>query len=104
MHSAGKFSEAVEKYERAKGNVASFVTAPAVELRKACTLNLSSCYLNLKQYGNCVVQCGEVLAGGRQRDCVVASFINQLTLYVARFTFVSKKQINACVCFNMAKH
>lgn len=66
MHSAGKFSEAVEKYERAKGNVANFVEAPAVELRKACTLNLSSCYLNLKQFSSCVAQCGEVLAGAAE--------------------------------------
>ncbi|MEW5310674.1 MAG: hypothetical protein WDW38_002449 [Sanguina aurantia] len=62
LHSSGKFSEAAEKYERAKGNVANYVTAPAAELRKACTLNLSSCYLNLNQFSSCVAQCGEVLA------------------------------------------
>jgi hypothetical protein len=63
LHSAGRYSEAIEKYERAKNNVAGFAGAEAAELRKACTLNLSSCYLNMKDWERCITQCNEVLAG-----------------------------------------
>ncbi|GFH08030.1 TPR_REGION domain-containing protein [Haematococcus lacustris] len=61
LHSAGKFKEAVEKYERAKSNVAGHSNTTSQELRTACTLNLSSCYLNLKDWAKCIAQCNEVL-------------------------------------------
>lgn len=41
----------------------------ALALCKACSLNLSICYLNLKQYSSCVVQCDEVLAGASMVPC-----------------------------------
>lgn len=63
LHSAAKYGEAIDKYERAKANVAGMTAAGAAELRRACTLNLSSCYLNLKRWGQCVEQCNEVLKG-----------------------------------------
>ncbi|KAL6762238.1 hypothetical protein V8C86DRAFT_2523053 [Haematococcus lacustris] len=63
LHSAGKFKEAVEKYERAKSNVAGHSNTTSQELRTACTLNLSSCYLNLKDWAKCIAQCNEVLQG-----------------------------------------
>jgi len=64
LHSAGSYQAALEKYERAKNNVRAFIgNHEALALFKACSLNLSSCYLNLKQYSSCVVQCDEVLEG-----------------------------------------
>ncbi|KXZ44311.1 hypothetical protein GPECTOR_69g404 [Gonium pectorale] len=63
LHGRGEFAAAVEKYERAKSNVESFTSKEAKDLIRACTLNLSSCYLNLKQFGKCVEQCNQVLTG-----------------------------------------
>lgn len=63
LHSQGKYQEACAKYEKAKSNVLDNDTKEAADLRKACTLNLSSCYLNLQQYSKCVEQCNEVLSG-----------------------------------------
>ena len=40
-----------------------FTGKEAVELSRACTLNLSSCRLNLKQYQECVELCDEIMAG-----------------------------------------
>lgn len=51
------------KYERARSNVEAFTGKEAADLARACTLNLSSCYLNLKQYDKCIEQCNTVLAG-----------------------------------------
>ncbi|GLC34580.1 hypothetical protein PLESTB_001245900 [Pleodorina starrii] len=62
LHGRGAYKEAVEKYERAKSNVESFTGKEAKDLARACTLNLSSCYLNLKQYDKCVEQCNQVLS------------------------------------------
>jgi hypothetical protein len=63
LHSRGAYKEAVEKYERAKSNVESFTSKEARDLVRACNLNLSSCYLNLKQYSYCLEQCNSVLSG-----------------------------------------
>ena len=63
LHSAGKYAEAVEKYEKAKSNVEGHTGGEALQLRKACMLNLSSCYLNLKRYDKTVLECDQVLAG-----------------------------------------
>ncbi|KAG2435080.1 hypothetical protein HXX76_007167 [Chlamydomonas incerta] len=62
LHGRGAFSEAAEKYERAKTNVAGMAGKEAADLARACTLNLSSCYLNLKQFSKCLEQCNSVLA------------------------------------------
>ncbi|GIL72091.1 hypothetical protein Vretimale_511 [Volvox reticuliferus] len=63
LHGRGAYKDAAEKYERAKSNVESFTSKEARDLVRACTLNLSSCYLNLKQFDNCVEQCNQVLTG-----------------------------------------
>ncbi|GLI64121.1 hypothetical protein VaNZ11_007296 [Volvox africanus] len=63
LHGRGAYKEAAEKYERAKSNVESFTSKEAQDLMRACTLNLSSCYLNLKQFDNCLAQCNQVLSG-----------------------------------------
>lgn len=60
---AGKYAEAAEKYARAKQNMAEVAGPDSQALRKACTLNLGSCYLNLGQYQQCVAECQEVLRG-----------------------------------------
>lgn len=64
VHTAGRYTEAAEKYARARDNVADMTNSEAVQLRRACVLNLSSCYLNSKKYEQCVQCCKEVLAGG----------------------------------------
>jgi hypothetical protein len=74
LHSSGRYQEALEKYERAKSNVDGLGLGAgsggeAGELRRACTLNLSSCYLNLQRWEECVAQCNEVLAGAGLRCC-----------------------------------
>ena len=63
LHGAGKYAEAVEKYDKARTNVDGHSSTEAAELRKACMLNLSSCYLNLKRYDKCVEECNQVLTG-----------------------------------------
>jgi hypothetical protein len=60
---AGKYAEAAEKYARAKQNVSELTGLEAQALRKACVLNLGSCYLNLGQHQQCVAECQEVLRG-----------------------------------------
>lgn len=62
---AGKYAEAAEKYERAKANTLELSSPEAQALRKACTLNLGSCYLNMGKYQQCVTECQEVLRGER---------------------------------------
>lgn len=66
---AGRYTEAAEKYARARDNVADMTNSEAVQLRRACVLNLSSCYLNSKKYEQCVQCCQEVLAGGELSHC-----------------------------------
>eukprot|EP00878_Enallax_costatus_P031381 GHUV01034316.1.p1 GENE.GHUV01034316.1~~GHUV01034316.1.p1 ORF type:complete len:171 (+),score=68.05 GHUV01034316.1:506-1018(+) len=61
LHSAGKYADATEKYARAKENLSDIDTQEARDLRKACVLNLGSCYLNLGKYQQCVAECDEVL-------------------------------------------
>ncbi|GAX77330.1 hypothetical protein CEUSTIGMA_g4776.t1 [Chlamydomonas eustigma] len=65
LHNSGKYKAAAEKYERAKENVKSFESTEAVELQRSCMLNLSSCYLNLKEYSKCIQECSQVLDGDR---------------------------------------
>lgn len=63
LHSAGSYQEATEKYERAKTNLAELQTPEAKALRKACVLNLGSCYLNLKMWQKCVQECDTITTG-----------------------------------------
>lgn len=67
LHSAGAFSDAAAKYERAKTNLEGMGTKDAADLRRACVLNLGSCYLNLQRWDACVQQCDEILKGARHR-------------------------------------
>lgn len=60
---AGRYTEAAEKYARARDNLEGMTNSQAVTLRRACVLNLSSCYLNNKKYRQCVDCCQEVLSG-----------------------------------------
>jgi hypothetical protein len=41
---------AAEKYSRAYENMKAGTAPLEVELRRSCVLNLSSCYLNLREY------------------------------------------------------
>lgn len=59
----GRYTEAAEKYARARDNLSDMTHADAVQLRRACVLNLSSCYLNSSKYEACIQCCQEVLAG-----------------------------------------
>ena len=54
LHGAGSYSHAAEKYEQARDNVKDFGSSEAAELKRSCTLNLSSCYLNTKSYAKCI--------------------------------------------------
>lgn len=69
LHAQSKFHEAIAKYERAHSNVIDMVGKEASDLRKACTLNLSSCFLNTQQWGKCVELCDEVLTGEAACSC-----------------------------------
>ena len=42
-------------------------TSEAAELTRSCILNLSSCYLNLKDFDKCVAECNIVLSGMDRR-------------------------------------
>lgn len=57
LHGIGKYDEAVDKYLRAKKNLLGHSSSEAVTLRRACLVNLMSCYLKTKDYGK-VVECG----------------------------------------------
>jgi hypothetical protein len=59
----GRFTEAAEKYARARDNLEGMANSEAVQVRRACVLNLSMCYLNTKKYTQCVECCQQVLAG-----------------------------------------
>ncbi|KAF6265916.1 hypothetical protein COO60DRAFT_769299 [Scenedesmus sp. NREL 46B-D3] len=63
LHAAGQYADAAEKYARAKQNMAEFAGPESAALRKACVLNLGSCYLNLGRYQQCVAECQEALQG-----------------------------------------
>ena len=67
----GQYSQAVEKYARARDNLAGMTHPDAAALRKACLLNLGSCFLNLQQHQQALEACQEVLAGeaGQHTSC-----------------------------------
>ncbi|XP_043692978.1 outer envelope protein 61-like [Telopea speciosissima] len=62
LHSQGKFSAATEKYLLAKNNLKGIPDSRGSALRLACSLNLMSCYLKMKQYDDCVEEGSEVMA------------------------------------------
>jgi tetratricopeptide (TPR) repeat protein len=63
LHGSGKYQAAIEKYERAKSNMEGKVKPEHRELHKACSLNLSMCYLQLGRYEECLAECNAVLSG-----------------------------------------
>lgn len=76
----GRYTEAAEKYARARDNLADMTHADAVQLRRACVLNLSSCYLNSSKYEACVQCCQEVLAGEANANTAAAAWCRVLAL------------------------
>jgi hypothetical protein len=71
---AGKYSDASEKYERARANLDGMTAPEAVALRQACQLNLGSCYLNTARWHDAVSVCSEVLAGAWRAEAHLAAF------------------------------
>ncbi|KAJ3707247.1 hypothetical protein LUZ61_010952 [Rhynchospora tenuis] len=62
LHSRGHYSEAVNKYKRAKDNVQNVPSASAQTLQLQCSLNLMSCYLKTGQFNECITEGTEVLS------------------------------------------
>lgn len=65
LHGSGSYSLAAEKYEKARDNIQDLLTPEAADLKRLCTLNLSSCYLNTQMWGKCVAECNLVLEEDR---------------------------------------
>lgn len=61
LFSAGKYAEAVEKYDRVKANLQYHALAESKELRKSCLLNAALCNLKLLKYDQTIADCAEVL-------------------------------------------
>ncbi|KAK9099746.1 hypothetical protein Scep_023176 [Stephania cephalantha] len=61
LFSKGKFSDATEKYLRAKENLKAMPFSKGRSLKLACSLNLMACYLKMKQYDDCVMEGTEAL-------------------------------------------
>lgn len=66
LFKAGKYPEAIERYERAlEAAVGTMLSSPeAVTLKKACRLNLASCYLKTgadPALNKCIKACSEVI-------------------------------------------
>lgn len=64
LFKAGRYTEAVDKYQRALENVSA---AEGAVLKKSCHSNLASCYLHVEEWSKCISHCDTVLEidGGR---------------------------------------
>ncbi|CAN8244272.1 unnamed protein product [Cochlearia groenlandica] len=62
LHSRGNFSDAAEKYLRAKNNLKDIPSSRGGALLMACSLNLMSCYLKTNQHEECIKEGSEVLS------------------------------------------
>ncbi|KAK9840217.1 hypothetical protein WJX74_005612 [Apatococcus lobatus] len=60
-HSAKDFHRAADCYNRAKSALAGQTNAEALDLLKACSSNLSSCYLNTQQHSRCIDECDQLI-------------------------------------------
>ncbi|CAI6002766.1 unnamed protein product [Closterium sp. NIES-64] len=54
LHGMGKYSEAAEKYNRARDNLAMHSSPAAVSLRRTCAVNLMSCHLKTNAFAHAV--------------------------------------------------
>lgn len=61
LHNQGKYSDAAEKYLRAKNNLKEVPVSKGRALKMACSLNLMSCYLKTRQFDDCIREGTEVL-------------------------------------------
>lgn len=62
LHSSKQYAAAIDKYSKAKTNLAGQPSDQAKDIRKACMLNICSCHLNLGQLDFCAKECNEVLS------------------------------------------
>eukprot|EP00051_Salpingoeca_urceolata_P019847 m.293199 g.293199 ORF g.293199 m.293199 type:complete len:526 (-) comp19491_c0_seq3:693-2270(-) len=65
-HRQGKYTEAIQCYERAFNNLEAHTTPDAVALRRACQLNTASCFLKLDQPDRVIDICSAVIASGAE--------------------------------------